>query len=218
MKYRRPEARNQPPATRRPKPRRAKPTPPPVEQAVHGGFIAVTGAPVEADPLSPGFIESVSQVDVVAVSDERALAPRALRSVRGYVRADLMAVAEIGYHYLFGGAPQIAHVVFDGLVAIDPDEAYFTLALGLTLDHLGDVRAAERCYTRAAKLDPSDGRPDVNRAELRIEQRDFEGATRLLRSGLRKAVAAHDERLAAKARAVIEHVGRGRQRHLRAVS
>ena len=174
---------------------------------------------MNVDPLTPGFIQEVSQVEVVAVTDEdKALAHRALSAVRGYARADLIAMAEIGYHYLMSGAPEFAHVIFDGLVAIAPQEPYFALSLGLTHDHLGELKAAARCYARASKLDPTDGRPDVNRAELHIEVRDFDRAKKLLRSGLRKAVAAEDDRLAIKAKALLDHVSRPRSKSSRRVA
>src|SRR5688572_29076247 len=47
-----------------------------------------------------------------------------------YNKADLYAIAEIGYEYLRCGGYRLAEVIFKGLVALDPEEAYFAFALG----------------------------------------------------------------------------------------
>src|SRR5688572_22039505 len=98
---------------------------------------------------------------------------KTLAEVRGYDRDDLFVIAEVAYHYLFNGGTRLALVLYEGLAAVSPKEPYFALALGLTHDHLGEVAMAHKWYAKAAELDPNDGRPDVNRAELYIEARDL---------------------------------------------
>jgi len=129
-----------------------------------------------------------------------------LKALRGYQQKDLMAVAELGYHYLFSGGYALAQAIFEGLNAVDPRDAYYATALGLVHDRLGDVEEAEVWYRRAAALDPTDPRPEVNRAELRILRRDFAKARELLIRGANKAKAARDQALETKARALLSHI------------
>jgi predicted Zn-dependent protease len=133
---------------------------------------------------------------------------RSLQQIRGYSRQDLYAIAEVGYHYLFSGGVDVARALFDGLVAIAPEEAYFALALGLTADHQGSPEEAERWYARASQLDPHDGRADVNRAELYLERGDFPNARTLLARGAKKARIRQDVALERKATALIAHIDR----------
>ena len=149
---------------------------------------------------------------------QRALPASPLRSVpavrepslmqaRGYQKADLMAAAELGYHYLFSGAHELARAIFEGLTAIDPMESYFFLALGFALDRQGERADAHRAYERAAKLDTSDPRPDLNRAELFLAEGDRRLAKKLLTRGLAKAVRHDEAALENKARAVLALIG-----------
>jgi Flp pilus assembly protein TadD len=133
---------------------------------------------------------------------------RPLAQLRGYAREDLLAIAEIGYEYLFNGGPRLAIALFDGLTAIAPDEPYFCLALGLAHDHHGDRSEAERWYARAADLDPGDARADVNRAELRLAAGDITAALRLLKGARAKASDRGDRALERKARALVAHLER----------
>ena len=134
------------------------------------------------DPLAASFLQEVEalQVEPAPVGAYVRSQERPLVLVRGYDREDLFAVAEVAYVYLFGGHEQLARVLFEGLAAVAPHEPYFALALGLTYDLCQDLPKAEASYARAAQLDPKDPRPDVNRAELRIERRQYQQAHQLL--------------------------------------
>lgn len=145
---------------------------------------------------------------VPAAAPEQNLSRAVAQPLRAYRREDLMAVAEIGYHYLFSGGYQLALTLFEGLHAVDPAHPYFASALGLTHDHLGNPEEAERWYRKAAELDPTDGRPDVNRAELRIARQDLRKARELLIRGVNKARARRDQPLERKARALLKHLER----------
>lgn len=116
-------------------------------------------------------------------------------------------MAELGYHYLLSGGLGLSRAIFEGLVAVDPDEAYFALALGLTLDRLGDLDGAEAMYRRAGSLDPADGHADVNLAELALADGAWRRAHKRLAAGVRKAKARGDSSLERKARALLSHVG-----------
>jgi Flp pilus assembly protein TadD len=112
----------------------------------------------------------------------------------------LHAIADVARSYVLGGRFAEAQTLYRGLVAIDPSEAAFALGLGVALDRLGDEREAERWYARAAKLDATDARPDVNRAELHLAHpRGRRTAAALLKRAIAKAQRAEDRALRDKA-------------------
>ena len=166
------------------------------------------------DAMGSDFIDTVNHVKAIAVRPP-STHESDLGRLRGYDPKILMAIAEVGYHYLMSGVPRLAQVVFEGLIAIAPTDAYFTLALGLTLDHLDDVEGAERCYARAAELDPREPRADINRAEIRLEVRDLRAAIPLLESGRQKAKVEGDDALVEKAAAMLDHVCNPKVRAIR---
>lgn len=132
--------------------------------------------------------------------------PGSRAEARGYTRAELSAVSELGFHYLVNGGLQLSRALFSGLVELLPGEPYFHLALGLTRDHLEDRPGAMRSYTRAAQLDAPDPRPDINRAELCILEGERGAAQAFLRSGLKKALACGDAELGDKAAALLSRL------------
>jgi tetratricopeptide (TPR) repeat protein len=123
-----------------------------------------------------------------------------------YRSEDLMAVGEVAYHYLMNGAHQLALTIFEGLTTVAPEDAYYALALGLVFDRMNDREMAARWYERAGRLDPQDGRSDVNRAELLLEAGVHEQALALLERGAEKARRRKDEALERKARAIARHL------------
>lgn len=121
---------------------------------------------------------------------------------RRYEKADLLALAQTAYHYVRSGGDELAATIFRGLSAIDPEEAYFALGLGLASDHLGQKDAAVACYERAGRLDPGDPRADLNLAELAMDRGDFRVARDLLDRSVLKAVDRKATDLERKARAL----------------
>jgi predicted Zn-dependent protease len=169
----------------------------------------------EYQPHKTQFLRQVKEIDAMTVIPSQPNVParanvngRTLAELRGYDRDDLFVIAEVAYHYLFNGGTRLALVLFEGLAAVAPKEAYFALALGLTHDHLGEVPMAHKWYAKAVELDPTDGRPDVNRAELYIEAKDLAKARQYLARGATKARKRGDERLAKKAVAILTHLDR----------
>ncbi len=148
-------------------------------------------------------LHSLAHIRALVVPIEKSAARLGLAEVRGYTRAEQMALAEVGYHYLMSGGTRLALVIFEGLVALAPDEPYFHLALGLAYDHADRVREADAAWTTAARLAPRDARPDLNRAELALLAKDPARARQLLTSALAKARAAQDADLEARAQALI---------------
>jgi Flp pilus assembly protein TadD len=165
----------------------------------HSFLPAIPAQPAQAIAMNA----SSSAVKALARPGGRNIAQQ-----RGYQRQDLYAIAEIAHHYLFSGGTEVARALFEGLVAVAPEESYFALGLGLTHDHLGEIEQAARWYKLAGDLDPKDGRPDINRAELYLERRDYEKARQLLVRGAEKARRRRDVPLERKAMALIAHLAR----------
>lgn len=139
-----------------------------------------------------------------------ALARRSLAEARGYTRADLFALAEIGRHYLFSGGLRIALTLFEGLAAIAPDEPYFALALGLCLDKLDRVEDARAAYQRVVQLDPRDPRAELNLAELDLCCGDKRAAATRLTRAAAKARTSGELELSRKAEALLARLGANR--------
>ena len=129
-----------------------------------------------------------------------------LREASGYRRKDLFVIAEMARHYLLAGVHDVALALFEGLASIAPSEAHFALGLGLTYDRMGYCDDAHEWYAWAAELDPRDGRPAVNRAELHMQAGQVERARALLLRGQRKAADCGDDALEQKAAATLEHL------------
>ncbi|MBI2377843.1 MAG: hypothetical protein HYV07_27825 [Deltaproteobacteria bacterium] len=191
------------------KPAASNPTEQPPNAVTLERYIAARGEAslALAEPHSPGLDEAVREIGAVAAF-ETSMVPtgETLATVRGYAHEDLMAVAEVGYHYLMSGGLRLALILFEGLEAVSPDEPYFVLALGLTHDRLEDPIGAERWYRRAAELDPSDPRPDVNLAELLLERGERSAARERLGAALEKARARGEVELERKSRALLDHM------------
>jgi predicted Zn-dependent protease len=180
------------------------------EDAEAAYVVEAPAAPAgEIPAFQTHFFESIRAIRAQAVAkQQRALRQRSLAEARGYAREDLYAIAEIAYHYLFNGGLRLALVLYEGLTAVAPDEAYFALALGLTQDHLRNQEAALHWYQRAGALDPEEPRADLNQAELFLQNGQVEKAQLLLERGLDKSEARQDAALSRKARALLKHIAK----------
>jgi hypothetical protein len=160
----------------------------------------------DIQPLRTHFFQSINEVQALTLQSQQAIVdvePRELGELRGYAREDLLAIAEVAYHYLMNGGVRLAVVLFEGLAAIAPREAYFAMGTGLAHDHAGNKAEALRWYELAGQLDPNDPRADINRAELHIERRERKRAIELLQAAAKKAERRRDEALQRKATAIL---------------
>jgi Flp pilus assembly protein TadD len=156
---------------------------------------------------STSMFNSLASIEArIETSDAEPTVARTLAEVRGYRREDLFALAEIAYHYLLSGGVRIAEIVFAGLVAIEPREAYFALALGMCHDRQGRREQAIAEYARASRLDPKDPRPRINMAELALEAGDRAKARQLLRAVLETGCR-QDPALVRKTRVLLSKLG-----------
>ncbi len=181
---------------------------PPKADAIQSGRALVCKAPASLtfdDYDGTAMFDTLAKVMAVPVEEaSSAVVCRSIAEARGYDRDALFGLAEVGYHYFRSGGFRLAEVIFEGLTAIDPNEPYFWLALGLVADYLDDKTRARVCYGRVSKLDPEDPRPDLNLAELELERGDRRAAVTRLRWGYAKAVRSGETALANKAAALLE--------------
>ncbi len=184
---------------------RAGPTP---RQAVHRAASAPRAlvcapADVEFDNFdATSFFDTLGAVRAVRSEAGRAEAHQSIAKARGYTDDQLDAIADLGYHYFQKGGVRLASVLFDGLVAVRPERAYYWLGLGVTSDLQGDKPRAVQCYERARELDPRDPHAEINLAELQLERADHRRALRHLDAAVRKARAARNVVLEEKATAM----------------
>jgi Flp pilus assembly protein TadD len=160
-------------------------------------------APV-CSPVGEAAIENrPSQEGVGGIRSRAEAAPPAASP---YEHGDLLAVAELARHYLFSGDLPLALVLFEGLTTIAPEEPYFALGLALTYDQMSRTKEAVAEYQRAEKLDPSDARPAINRAELQLEIGDRALARELLTRAVQKAKRTRDGDLERKASVLLARI------------
>ncbi|MFO0723741.1 MAG: hypothetical protein U1E65_08175 [Myxococcota bacterium] len=193
---------------RRPAPRTSASVAPPPPARPAPRFRAEAPIVDFDDVLGTEMFETLAKLRAVPVDTAaKELSPTGLREVRGYATADLYALAEIAYHYLFSGGHRIALTIFEGLAAIAPEEPYFALALGLSFDRLDKSAEARTAYARAIALDPKDPRPEINLAELELEAEELKSARARLGRAAEKARATGDSALLAKAQALSARLG-----------
>ncbi len=128
-----------------------------------------------------------------------------LKQIVGLSDEELFAIASQGYYMFLQGKSEQARVIFEGLVAIDPKNPYYYRALGAIYWRLKDSGKAIKQFTYAIRVSPNDISSYVNRAEVLVAQRDFEGA----KSDLEHAIAhgrANDTALVRKARAMLRMI------------
>ncbi|MFZ9888482.1 MAG: hypothetical protein ACO3JL_13370, partial [Myxococcota bacterium] len=77
-------------------------------------------------------------------------------------------LAQLGYRLLSSGKLIEARSVFEGLVALNPKEAYFLVAAGAVAQREGRNEDAERWYSLALERDSDHLAARANRGEVRV--------------------------------------------------
>jgi Tfp pilus assembly protein PilF len=77
-------------------------------------------------------------------------------------------MAQVGYTYLNQGKTEPAKQVFEGLVALDPYDAYFHMALASVHQRAGALKDAEESYTRSLEFNKHSPAAYANRGEVRL--------------------------------------------------
>ncbi len=206
------------------RPAKSRPVRRPTNPSKKGAPLAPCVKPIQVEISLVGIshprtLGALSKVDVEPQGPGRNNAgsseqTQSLLEMRGYEERDLRALAQMGYHYFRSGGLELAAAVFDGLLAIQPNEPYYHLAFGLTQDRLGHPKVAEYHYEQARTLDPTSGRASINLAELALEQKRFKRARGLLREARKRCQAHGEYELTKKIDALLEHLP-GRQPRLR---
>ncbi len=123
--------------------------------------------------------------------------------MRGYDQQQLDAIAEMAHQYIYNGGYRLAVTLLEGLVAVAPQEPRYLMLLGVCYTHIELRRRAAACFASAARLDPTDARPELNLAELAIFAGRSRAAEGRLRLAMKKARASGDRQLEKKAAALV---------------
>jgi tetratricopeptide (TPR) repeat protein len=129
-----------------------------------------------------------------------------LKQIVGLSEEELYAIANQGYYLFLQGKAEPARVLFEGLVAIDPRNAYYYRALGAIYWRLKDGRRAIRQFTYAIRVAPNDVSAYVNRAEVYVASQQFDLARADLQQALDLARPA-EQALHSKAGAILKMIG-----------
>jgi len=102
------------------------------------------------------------------------------REALGISAESIHNVTRYAYRLLECGHHEAAAAIFDTLVTLDSNVAYFHLGLGSALAGLGQTQAAKQAFEAAKKLDPQELTAHHNLAGLLLEEGDTEAARSLL--------------------------------------
>lgn len=106
-----------------------------------------------------------------------------LGELEGITKQEQYKMAERGYDFLEAGKMEEAKTVFEGLLALDPYDAYFHLVRGSIRQREGELDAAEEAYSRSIDVNAFNASAFANRGEVRVLQGQLvEGAEDLLKA------------------------------------
>ena len=106
-----------------------------------------------------------------------------LGDLEGITKQEQYQMAEVGHSYLSSGKFDEAKTVFEGLLALDPFDAYFHTVLGSISQQNDDLEEAEKRYSRALEINPFFATAMANRGEIRVMQgRLTEGTEDLIKA------------------------------------
>ncbi len=91
-----------------------------------------------------------------------------LGELGGVSKAEQTQIAQHGFDHLEQGKLKTAQRIFEGLLALDPRDDYFLLALGTIAQRRARHEEAERLYSQALELAPVSPHALANRGEVRI--------------------------------------------------
>ncbi len=126
-----------------------------------------------------------------------------LKQIVGLSEEELYAISSQGYLLFLQGKTEASRIIFEGLVAIDPRNAYYYRALGAIYWRLKEPQKAIKQFTYAMRVAPKEISSYINRAEVYVALGQFPIARDDLGTALRTA-GPFDEPLVAKARAMLQ--------------
>jgi tetratricopeptide (TPR) repeat protein len=107
-----------------------------------------------------------------------------LGQLYGITKQEAYSVAELAYTMMEQGRLKDAQIVFEGLTASNPYDAYFHLILGSIYQKQGAVEGAIEEYSIAIGLDAKSIEAYVNRGELLIQTGNFDQAAKDFKSAI----------------------------------
>jgi tetratricopeptide (TPR) repeat protein len=130
-----------------------------------------------------------------------------LKQIVGLTEEELFAIASQGYFLFLQGKTEPARIVFEGLVAIEPRNAYYYRALGAIYWRLKEPVKAVKQFTYAIRVAPREVSSYVNRAEVYVSQGQFKQAKDDLAMAIKNA-GPSERALVDKAQAMMQMLGR----------
>lgn len=98
----------------------------------------------------------------------------------GVTDESMQKVTEYAYALLQAGHFVHAQTLFDGLITLDPNVAYFRQGLALAMRNQGDDQSATEQYLWSINLDPKDITAHVNLAQILLDAGNKDEAKKLL--------------------------------------
>lgn len=92
-----------------------------------------------------------------------------LGELEGIDKAAQYKMAETGFQLLQQGKLDDAKKVFEGLLSLDPRDAYFHMVLGSIAQRRNQFEDSERHYSRSLRINPYSPSALANRGEVRVE-------------------------------------------------
>ena len=155
--------------------------------------------------IDPATTNNPMQERLRKLADEWSQGRVSLKQIVGLSTEELYAVATQGYHFFLQGKLQPARVIFEGLVAVDPRNAYYYRALGAIYWREGESEKAIKQFTYAIRVAPQDISSYVNRAEVYVADKEFARAQVDLNKAIEKG-GPSETALLKKARAILKMV------------
>lgn len=145
-----------------------------------------------------------AEVAVVAHTDQRMAAFVAgritLGDLEGISKQEQYEMAKLGHSYLEGGKLEKASTIFEGLIALDPFDAYFRMAIASIAQQEGRLSDAEEGYSSVLQINPYSPTAFANRGEVRVQLgRLKEGAEDLIAAITHDPKGAEDATIRARA-------------------
>jgi tetratricopeptide (TPR) repeat protein len=130
------------------------------------------------------FVGESLQPRLAALVQQWSQGQTSLKQIMGLSEEELYAIASQGYYLFLEGKAEPAKLIFEGLVAIDPRNAYYYRALGAIYWRLKDAQRAVRQFGYAIRVAPDDVASYINRAEVYVASQQFDQAGVDLRAAL----------------------------------
>lgn len=93
-----------------------------------------------------------------------------LRDYHAISGPEMLQMALIGFRMYEQGKYSEAKTIFQGLIALDPTEAYYYTALGAVYLAEEDLENARDMFTSSIALNPKEVAPYVNRGEVNLRE------------------------------------------------